>query len=221
MTFETMVLGTRNLKKRAELEDLLSLPRLRLATLADFPSAPEVDEDGETFLANAEKKAVELARALGQWVLGEDSGLCVDALGGAPGVYSARYAGEPKDDERNNDRLLAELGSLPLERRTAHYVCTAALADPSGRIRARAEGRCDGLILFERRGSGGFGYDPLFLVPDQDKTFGELSLAFKHSRSHRAAAMRELRPQLEKLLGNASNAVVREDQAGTGSAALG
>ena len=132
-------------------------------------------------------------------VLGEDSGLCVDALGGAPGVYSARFAGDPRDDERNNELLLEKLREVPDEKRTAHYVCTAAVVDPAGVVRARAEGRCDGVILRRRRGQGGFGYDPLFLIVDQGATFGELSLEFKHTRSHRAAAMRLLRPQLLEL----------------------
>jgi XTP/dITP diphosphohydrolase len=198
---QTLVLGTRNLKKRGELEDLLQLPMLLLQTLEDFPQAPEVEEDGLTFMANAEKKGVVLAQALGQWVLGEDSGLCVDALGGDPGIYSARFAGDPRDDERNNNLLLEKLRDVPDEKRTAHYVCTAAVVDPTGTVRARAEGRCEGVILRNRRGIGGFGYDPLFLIVDQDKTFGELSLDFKHARSHRAAAMRRLRPQLLELFG--------------------
>ena len=196
---QTLVLGTRNLKKRGELEDLLQLPTLTLQTLEDYPDAPEVEEDGRTFMANAEKKGIVLAKALGRWVLGEDSGLCVDALGGAPGVYSARFAGDPRDDERNNELLLEKLREVPDEKRTAHYVCTAAVVDPAGVVRARAEGRCDGVILRRRRGQGGFGYDPLFLIVDQGATFGELSLEFKHTRSHRAAAMRLLRPQLLEL----------------------
>jgi XTP/dITP diphosphohydrolase len=200
-TTRILVLGTRNRKKRGELEDLLQLPALSLHTLEDYPQAPEVDEDGSTFMANAEKKGIVLAQALGQWVLGEDSGLCVDALGGEPGIYSARFAGDPRDDERNNQLLLEKLRDVPDEKRTAHYVCTAAVVDPSGNVRARAEGRCDGVILRGRRGQGGFGYDPLFLVVDQDKTFGELPLDFKHTRSHRAHAMKLLRPQLIELFG--------------------
>lgn len=168
-------------------------------TIADYPEAPEVVEDGQTFQANADKKAMVLASAIRQWVLGEDSGLCVDALGGAPGIYSARFAGEPCDDEANNNKLLDELKHVPPEKRTAHYVCAASLADPEGVIHARASGRCDGVILSQRRGSGGFGYDPLFYLPDQRQTFGELSLAFKQTRSHRARALSELRPQLLKL----------------------
>ena len=200
MPEHVLVLGTGNSKKRAELVDLLDLPELTLETLADHPDAPDVVEDGASFVANASKKAVTLARALGCWVLGEDSGLAVDALGGAPGIYSARYAGTPCDDERNNDKLLAALSCVPDEKRTAHYVCAAVVADPTGMVRASAEGRCDGRITSERRGTNGFGYDPLFLIDDQQKTFGELSTEFKYSRSHRAAAMKLLRPQLIELL---------------------
>src|SRR5205085_6015791 len=134
--------------------------------LTAYPDAPAVVEDGNTFEANARKKATEIAKAVGQWALGEDSGLVVPVLQGRPGVYSARYAGKQGDDEANNDRLLAELAPLPTDRRAAYYVCTAALADPGGEVRAVTEGRCHGVIIPERRGRGGFGYDPLFLIPE-------------------------------------------------------
>jgi XTP/dITP diphosphohydrolase len=195
-------LGTSNRKKRDELVELLALPALELQTLADWPNAPAVVEDGETFFANAEKKAVELSAALGRWVLGEDSGLCVDALGGAPGIYSARYAGEPCNDDRNNAKLLEELKPTSEERRGAHYVCTIVVADAQGRVRAKAEGKCFGRIAFELRGTGGFGYDPLFLFGEGGETFGELPAEFKRRNSHRAAAVRELRPQLAALIEN-------------------
>jgi XTP/dITP diphosphohydrolase len=195
-----LVLGTTNRKKRNELESLLALPELDLWTLDRFTRVPEVVETGSTFRENATLKAVTLATALGHWVLGEDSGLVVDALGGAPGICSARYAGEPCNDERNNDKLLSALASVPADQRTAHYVCTAVLADPGGRVRAQAEGRCDGIIASRRFGSGGFGYDPLFIVADLSKTFGELPPEVKMACSHRAAAIRQLRPQLVALL---------------------
>jgi len=195
-----LVVGTRNRKKRDELLDMLAIPGLQLATLDQFPAAPEVVEDGATFAANAEKKASELARALGRWALGEDSGLAVDALSGAPGIFSARYAGEPCNDEANNDKLLAELAQVPPERRGAHYVCAMAVADPTGAIRAESYGRCFGRIAFERRGTGGFGYDPLFLFGDGDATFGELPAAVKRANSHRAAACAEIRPALARLV---------------------
>lgn len=200
MTTAILVLGTHNRKKRDELATLLALPELVLWTLERFTDVPDVAETAATFLENATLKAVTLAPALEHWVLGEDSGLVVDALGGAPGVLSARYAGEPCDDERNNDKLLAELARVPPERRSAHYICTAVVADPAGRVRAQAQGRCAGFIATVRRGSGGFGYDPLFIVPDLGKTFGELPPETKMARSHRAAAIRALRPQLLALL---------------------
>ncbi len=195
-----LVLGTRNRKKREEIVDILGDLPLELGDLSQWPEAPEVDEDGETFEANARKKAVVLSRALGQWVLGEDSGLVVPALNGRPGVYSARYAGKQGDDEANNDLLLAELARLPDDRRDAYYVCTAVLADPKGEVQAVTEGRCHGVIIKERRGTGGFGYDPLFLIPEFHRTFGELSPRVKHALSHRARALAQLRPALRRLL---------------------
>src|SRR5262249_50830092 len=195
-----LVVGTRNRKKREEILEILGDLGLDLRDLTSWPDAPEVVEDGATFADNARKKAVELARHLGQWVLGEDSGLVVPALGGRPGVYSARYAGKQGDDPANNRKLLAELAPLPDDRRAAYYVCTAALADPTGEIRAVLEGRCHGRIIKELRGSGGFGYDPLFLIPEYHKTFGELSTRAKHAISHRARALAQLRPILWRLL---------------------
>jgi XTP/dITP diphosphohydrolase len=194
-----LVLGTRNVKKRREIEEILGDLGLELQDLSHYPSAPEVVEDGATFEANARKKASETALAVGQWVLAEDSGLVVPGLGGRPGVHSARYAGKQGDDEANNARLLAELAPLPPDRRAGCYVCTAALADPQGKAHAVALGRCHGVIISEPRGQGGFGYDPLFLVPEYHKTFGELSPRVKHALSHRARALAKLRPELRQL----------------------
>jgi len=196
-----LVVGTRNPKKRLELLEILGDAGVELRDLTSYPDAPEVVEDGETFLDNARKKAVELARHLGQWTLGEDNGLVVPALGGRPGVYSARYAGKQGDDAANNARLLGELRALPPEGRGAYYVCTVAVADPSGAVRATAEGRCHGVLIEEARGSGGFGYDPLFLIPEYHRTFGELSPRVKHALSHRARALEQLRPRLRQLFG--------------------
>src|SRR6516162_8369956 len=153
-----LVVGTRNSKKREEILEILAGVPVELRALTAFPAAPEVEETGKTFADNARKKATELALALGQWVLGEDSGLVVPGLQGRPGVYSARYAGKQGDDAANNARLLAELAPLPDDRRSAYYVCTAALADPKGSVQAVAEGRCHGTIIKDYRGSGGFGY---------------------------------------------------------------
>ncbi|MGH7134777.1 MAG: non-canonical purine NTP pyrophosphatase, partial [Pirellulales bacterium] len=158
----TLVLGTFNRKKGVELADLVARLGIEVRTLADFSGVQEVDETGDTFAANATLKATQYARHLGQWVLADDSGLCVDVLDGRPGVHSARYAGPSAGDEDNNNRLLEELAGVPLDRRTAHYVCHATLADPGGTIRAEAEDYCHGRILLERHGGGGFGYDPLF-----------------------------------------------------------
>lgn len=191
-----LVLGTRNAKKRREIEEILGDLGLELRDLSAWPDLPEVVEDGDTFEANARKKASAVARALKHWVLGEDSGLVVPALSGRPGVLSARYAGKQGDDEANNARLLAELAPLPDSSRAAYYVCTAALSDPSGEVRAVAEGRCHGVIIRAPRGTGGFGYDPLFLIPEYHRTFGELSPHVKHALSHRARALAKLRPAL-------------------------
>jgi len=194
-----LVLGTRNRKKRQEIVEILDSLGLEFGDLTQWPGVPEVVEDGATFEDNARKKAHELARALHRPVLGEDSGLVVPALGGRPGVQSARYAGGHGDDAANNARLLAELASLTDDRRAAYYVCVVALADPHGEVRAVAEGRCHGWITKELRGSGGFGYDPLFLIPEYHRTFGELSPRVKHVLSHRARALARLRPVLRKL----------------------
>src|SRR5439155_10515454 len=139
---------------------------LELGDLTAWPDFPEVAETGDTFEANARLKAVAVATGTGHWAVGEDSGLVVPALGGAPGVYSARYAGQQGDDAANNVKLLAELDEVPDDQRGAYYVCTAALSDPAGDVKAVVEGRCHGVILREARGSGGFGYDPLFLIPE-------------------------------------------------------
>ena len=195
-----LVLGTRNAKKRQEIEEILGDLRLTLHDLSMYPGAPEVVEDGVTFEANARKKATETALAIGQWVLGEDSGLVVPALSGRPGVYSARYAGKHGDDNANNKRLLAELAPLARDSREAYYVCTAALADPTGAVHAIVEGRCHGRIIDDYRGAGGFGYDPLFFIPEYHQTFGELSARVKHALSHRARALLQLRPVLRQLL---------------------
>jgi XTP/dITP diphosphohydrolase len=197
---DTVVLGTRNPKKREEILEILGDLGLEFVDLTRWPDAPEVIEDGKTFEVNARKKASTLAKALGQWVLGEDSGLVVPGLNGRPGVYSARYAGKQGDDAANNVRLLAELAPLPDDRRAAHYVCVVALADPQGDVQAVSEGHCHGVIVHELRGSGGFGYDPLFLIPEYHRTFGELSAGVKHAISHRARALAQLRPALRRFL---------------------
>ncbi len=203
-----LVLGSRNRKKCREMAELIRpawepnrrLDRLEIRSLDDFPTALDVEETAETFAGNARKKASELARALERWVLADDSGLAVDALKGAPGVLSARYAGEPCDDQANNRKLLEALAEVPDDRRGAAFCCALAVADPSGTIRLEAEGACRGRIIHEARGTRGFGYDPLFLIPEYHQTFGELSPLVKHQLSHRCRAFTHLRPALERLL---------------------
>ena len=193
-----LVVATRNKKKLQEILEILAGIDLELRDLSGYPNAPEIDEDGDTFEANARKKASQTATALHEWVLGEDSGLVVPALGGRPGVHSARYAGNHGDDAANNQKLVAEIRILPPEKRAAYYVCTAALSDPDGNVKGVVEGRCHGVIVPERRGDGGFGYDPYFLVLEFHQTFGELSSRVKHALSHRARALAQLRPILRQ-----------------------
>lgn len=196
----SIVLASRNRKKSLELAELLGPHHVPVVSVAEFPEMHEVVEDGDTFAANAAKKACETASLIGRWVLAEDSGLCVDALGGAPGVYSARYSDPGATDERNNAKLLVELADIPDDRRTAHYVCHVAIADPTGKLQLSIEETCRGRIAREARGTAGFGYDPYFLIPEYHATFGELGTAVKHAISHRARAMRRLIPAIVNLL---------------------
>ena len=218
-----LVLATRNPKKLAEVVDLLGRAGAGEekqvvdvsafdagGAFAQFGPVPEVVEDGDTFAANAALKATQTARFLNgvagfaedrgpAFVLGEDSGLCVDALGGAPGVFSARFAGTHGDDAANNAKLLAELDGVPAGKRGAGYVCSVAVADPGGAVVLRAEGTCRGRIAAGPRGAGGFGYDPLFEVRELHRTFGELPAVVKRHLSHRARAFADLAPKLAAL----------------------
>jgi XTP/dITP diphosphohydrolase len=203
MTDHILVLGTHNQKKRLELELLLAPLGLTLRTLDEFPDALDVEETGTTFSENAALKAAEQAQHLGHWVLGEDSGLSVAPLGNAPGVYSARYSereGQAATDESNNEKLLAELGDLPLAQRIAFYTCHMAISDPTGKIRLCCEEVCYGRIRFSPAGSNGFGYDPLFEIAEYHRTFGELGSAIKSVLSHRSRAMRKVVPDIKALL---------------------
>ncbi len=197
--YPTVILGSRNAKKIGEIAELMAPFGITLIGVSEFPDVPEVVEDGDTFAANAEKKARETALALSQWVIAEDSGLCVDALKGAPGIYSARFAGEQGNDAANNEKLLRELEPVPTEQRGAHYVCHAVLSDPEGNIRASATGRCYGRMLREHLGAGGFGYDPLFLIREYHRSFGELDPAVKRHISHRARAFERLIPEILRV----------------------
>ncbi|MEJ7603423.1 MAG: non-canonical purine NTP pyrophosphatase [Kofleriaceae bacterium] len=197
-----LVFATRNHGKLVELRQLL--PELEVLDLDSAAQRlgrviPEVIEDAATFAGNATKKAREISALTGLPALADDSGLEVDALDGAPGVYSARYASEHGDDAANNAKLLAALVGVPAERRTARFRATLALADvtgPLGEEIVLADGVCEGVILAAARGTGGFGYDPLFLFPTLGQTFAELGVGTKSDLSHRAQAMRAIRPRL-------------------------
>ena len=195
-----LILASRNLKKSQEIRELLAPWQLYVRSVAEFPDVAEVVEDGLTFAENAAKKATQTALATGYWALGEDSGLQVDALNGAPGIYSARYSDPNATDERNNAKLLQELKNVPDFQRGAGYLCSAALSDPQGTIRARAEGTCRGRITTAPWGTHGFGYDPYFLIPEYHETFGTLSSLVKRVLSHRARAFRQLIPAMMREL---------------------
>ena len=192
----SLVVGTHNRKKGDELAELLRPLGFEVVTLSEVPNAIEVVEDGNSFAANAALKATQQAKYLGRWVLADDSGIVVDALGGAPGVYSARYAGPTASDEDNNRKLLSDLKNVPLQKRTAHYVCQVTVADPTGTVRAESADICRGRILFEPLGNNGFGYDPLFEVVEYHRTFGELGPHVKQALSHRSRALRAIVPKL-------------------------
>ncbi len=195
----TIVLASRNQKKAREVSEILAPAGFQVIPVTQFSDVPEVEEDGVTFAENAAKKASEVARQLNRWVIGEDSGLQVDALKGAPGIYSARFSGLDATDEKNNQKLMDELAGVPDEQRGAGYICSVALSDPSGHIRVACEGTCRGRILREANGEGGFGYDPYFLIPEYHLTFGQLSSVVKHRLSHRARAFARFLPLLRKI----------------------
>lgn len=185
-----LVLATRNSGKVKELREMLGGLPVRLFSLADWPQIPAIPETGSTFRENALLKAHAVARETGLTALADDSGLEVDYLGGAPGVFSARFAGEPADDLRNNQKLLDLLRGVPSDKRTARFRCVLAVVTPAKREYV-TEGECRGVILEAPRGSGGFGYDPLFLVPEYGQTMAELPLEVKNRISHRGRALRQ------------------------------
>ena len=198
---KTLVIGSRNAKKRDELVALVGPHGVDVKTLADFPDLDlEVDEDGDSFEHNARKKAREYALATGHWVLADDSGVCVDALGGEPGVDSALYAGQHGDDAANNALVLKKLSGVPPEKRGAHYVAVLVLADPAGEVRVETRDECHGRVVTEPRGENGFGYDPLFEVRELHRTFGELGKEVKRALSHRSRALRAMLPRLLREL---------------------
>ncbi len=197
-----LVFATRNKGKLVELRQLL--PGIDVLSIDEAAerlgrAIPDVVEDADTFAGNASKKAREVSRLTGLPALADDSGLEVDALGGAPGVYSARYAGDQHDDAANNAKLIAVLADVPAERRTARFRAVLALADvtgPLGNDVITADGACEGVILDAPRGTGGFGYDPLFFAPELGQTFAEAGVGPKSDLSHRARAMKAMKPRL-------------------------
>lgn len=195
-----LVVATRNAGKLKEIRRLCEMHGITVLGLDNFPEAPEVVEDGDTFAANAIKKADAVARLTGLPCLADDSGLVVRILDGRPGVHSARYAGEAATDQDNNRKLLSKMAGVQQDQRHAAFCCVMALSVP-GRPPRLFEGRIEGLILDTPRGSGGFGYDPLFLVSEYGQTMAELPLDIKNQISHRGQALRKLLAELPALLG--------------------
>jgi len=196
-SYVTIVLATHNQGKLSELKSMLNDWPVKLLSLADFGPIPEVVEDGETFEANAYKKASQTARILGRVVLADDSGLCVEALDGRPGVYSARYGGPGLSDRERGEKLLEEMKEKT--NRKAAFECVISIAVPEGPA-LTYEGRCEGVIADKMIGDNGFGYDPLFLEPATSQTFAQMSNAAKARYSHRGRALREVKSEFDKVL---------------------
>lgn len=195
----TLVIATKNAKKLHELQRYLKAVKANVISLASFEKPPRVVEDGDTFKKNAVKKAVKISRFVKGLALADDSGLIVDALKGEPGVRSARYAGPGKNDKDNCRKVLRLLEGVPLKKRQARFVCAVAVAD-HGKVIKVIEGDCKGLIAFQTKGHRGFGYDPLFLIPKYNKTFGQLGLKVKDKMSHRSKALKKAREFLKRYL---------------------
>ena len=195
-----LLLATTNSGKVREIAAELSaagVKNIDLKSLCDFPGIPDVAEDQPTFSLNALKKAQHFAQCTGMLSLADDSGLCVDALYGAPGIYSARYAGTPCNDDANNRKLLEALQTVPIEKRTAFFVCALALALPEKPLLVLSD-YVRGRIGYAPRGENGFGYDPLFILPDRELTTAELSMEEKSRISHRGKAVRQLAERLRR-----------------------
>lgn len=199
-----VIIATKNPGKAKEFEHIFAPRGISVKTLLDFPEIPEVEETGSTFEENATLKAEAVSRALNKMVIGDDSGLIVDALEGRPGIFSARYAGEPKNDQNNTKRVLSELNGVPESERTARFYCALAVAIP-GKKTFTVSGACEGSILEEQRGTNGFGYDPVFYVPEKGRAMAELSSDEKNKISHRANALRKLDDLLDSILEGTDN----------------
>lgn len=193
-----ILIATKNKGKAKDFESIFGPLGYTVKTLDDVASHLDVEETGSTFEENAILKAEALANELNTIVIADDSGLEVDALNGEPGIYSARYAGEAKSDDANMDKLLANLEGVSAEERTARFVCAIALAQP-GKETVTYRGTCEGLIAKERRGDYGFGYDPIFFVPEQNKMMAELTPEQKSAISHRGNAIQKLRADWDGL----------------------
>jgi len=195
---EQVVIATTNKGKLKEFSSLLSQLNISVQSIAEFDNIPEVIEDGDTFEANARKKAETIRDVLNLPVIADDSGLMVDALNGRPGIYSARYAGEEHDDQKNNQKLLQELAGVSDKKRTAKFVSVIALAIPN-QPTILARGECHGLITFEPIGKNGFGYDPLFYLPDFEQTMAQIEPEQKNNISHRANALKSLQKLIKNI----------------------
>lgn len=192
------ILATNNMKKLAEMQRILSPLGINVVTAKMLGTElPEVEENGTTFEENAMTKAKHACQFMNMPAIADDSGICVDYLGGAPGIYSARFSGGHGNDEANNDLLLEKLEGVPMEQRTAYYVCAICCVFPNGR-EITVRGECHGYIGFERDGSEGFGYDPLFII--NGKAFGRYTAEEKDKISHRGNALRKLAEELEKII---------------------
>lgn len=188
----TLVIATKNEKKLHELKRYLKGISYKVLSLKDFKAVPRIIENGDTFKKNAVKKAVKISKFVDGLAIADDSGLAVKALGGSPGVRSSRFAGPRKKDKDNNAKLLKLLEGVPIKKRQAKFICAVAIAY-KGRVLKTIEEDCRGLIAFEASGRYGFGYDPLFLIPKYNKTFGELGLKVKDKMSHRSKALKKAR----------------------------
>lgn len=194
-----VLIATKNPDKLGEIRAILQDPRLSFRTLQDYPDFIPAKETGSTLEENACLKAVWPARSLGLWTLADDTGLEVEALNGAPGVLSARFSGQGATYVQNNDKLLKMMSGVPMENRSAVFRCVACLSSPEGRV-VMERGTLRGFVAEGPRGANGFGYDPIFLLPDQGKTLAELAPDLKNGVSHRAEVLRKMKPHLEKLL---------------------
>ncbi|MEH7275099.1 XTP/dITP diphosphatase [Neobacillus vireti] len=194
-----VIIATKNPGKAREFEHIFAPRGIAVRTLLDYPEIEDVEETGTTFEENATLKAEAISLRLNKMVIGDDSGLIVDALEGRPGIYSARYAGEPKNDQRNLEKVLEDLKGVSEEKRTARFYCALAVAIPDKETITVA-GTCEGRLLDEQRGTNGFGYDPVFYVPEKDCTMAELSSDEKNKISHRANALKKLDVILDSIV---------------------